>query len=511
MPTQSLNNNKRIAKNTLLLYFRMLLLMGVNLYMSRIILKTLGVVDYGIYNVVAGVITMLGFITGPLGGTASRYVTFALGEGNLNKLKHVFGSTLVVQIIVSAFILVISETLGLWFVMNKLVIPEIRFTAALWIYHFSIFTAIISLLSVPYNAVIIAHEKMDAFAYISIFEALARLGIVFSLEVIPFDHLIIYGGLLMVIQVIVRIMYTVYCKRNFVECKGSVRWNFPLVKELLGYSSWSSLGYLAVVGYSQGLNILLNMFFGPIVNAARGIAVQVQSAILQLCTNFQMALNPQITKSYASGDYEYMHKLIVYASKYSFYIMSLIIVPLLVNIRYVLELWLTNVPDHTVIFLRLTLAIAMLDCMKNPVLNAIHATGKIKFFQTVEGLCLLSIVPIAYLFLRFTTAMPEIVFVVYLSVEILTQVVRLVIILPRIKMDFSPYLKKVILPIGCVTIFLVCIVLLAEPANSFLSLVLSAIEIITLEAIVILVVGINHKERVFLTNHIKSILNKKQR
>lgn len=487
----------------------MLFIMAVNLYTSRIILQTLGVVDYGIFNVVAGIITMLGFITGPLGGTASRYITFALGEGNLEKLKSVFGSTLMVHIIMSVLLLIIAESFGLWFVMNKLVIPSTRFTAALWIYQFSVITAIVSLLSVPYNATIIAHEKMNAFAYISIFEVLAKLVSVILLKVIFFDHLIVYGALLLVIQLVIRVIYTLYCKRKFVECKYPLIWRWPLIRELFAYASWCSLGYLAVVGYTQGLNILLNMFFGPVVNAARAIAVQVQSAILQLCANFQMALNPQITKSYASGDLEYMHKLIYYSSKYSYFIMIIIIIPLMLNIQYVLGLWLGKVPDHTVNFIRLTLVIALLECLKNPILTAIHATGKIKYFQTIEGICLISIVPIAFLFLHFTNAVPEIVFKVYLFVELFTQLIRLIIILPRIEMSFIPYIKRVLLPIFEVSLFISFVFVYFKPCDTFGGLLSSCFQIIFFETIVILFLGLNKKERCFIYTHVKSIMLKK--
>ena len=496
--SQSTDNNKRIAKNTIFLYFRMLFLMAVNLYTSRIILNVLGVVDYGIFNVVAGVITMLSFITGPLGGSASRYITFALGEGNFEKLKKVFGSTMITHILLCGGIFVFAETLGLWFVMNKLVIPECRFHAALWIYQFSILTSIISLLSVPYNATIIAHEKMNTFAYISIFEVLAKLGSILLLEYLKYDHLIVYGALLLTIQVIIRIIYTVYCRKSFLECKYALSWNPRLLRELVAYSSWSSLGYLAVVGYTQGLNILLNLFFGPVVNAARGIAVQVQSALLQLCTNFQMALNPQITKSYAVNDLNYMHRLIIYASKYSYYVMLLVVVPVLVNIKYILFLWLKQYPDYTIPCVRLTLLIALLECMKNPILTAIHATGKIKRFQTIEGLCLITIVPISYLLLRFGIASPEIVFLVYLFVELITQVIRLRIVLPVIKMGAKPYMSLVLKPIVLVSIGACLIFYLSEPCKSFIGLIFSFLFIVSFELILFWLFGTTQSDRLFL-------------
>ena len=506
--TSQASNNKRIAKNTVFLYFRMLFLMAINLYTSRVILRVLGVVDYGIFNVVAGIITMLGVITGPLGGAASRYITVALGKGNFEKLKETFGSTLMAHIIICIILLILAETIGLWFVMNKLNIPQDRYIAALFIYQFSIITAIVSLISVPYNAVIIAHERMDAFAYISIFEVLSKLAVVFLLEWLSYDYLIMYGAFLLIIQVLIRLIYTIYCKKHFKECNHSLCWNFPLLKEIIAYSSWSSLGYLAVVGYTQGLNILLNMFFGPVVNAARGIAVQVQSAILQLCSNFLMAINPQITKSYATNNLAYMHKLIVYASKYSFYIMILVIVPVMINVKYILGLWLGNVPDHTVAFIRLTLLIALLECVKNPVITAIHATGIIKKFQTVEGFFLISIVPIAYWLLWLGVTQPEIVFIVYLVVEFITQIVRLKIVLPRIQMKFKSYIKGVIVPIGLVSLLVVSCFVFFQPCNSFSSLIYKSLMIIGAELVIIMCFGLQQKERMLLMKCIKSIISK---
>jgi len=506
--TSQASNNKRIAKNTVFLYFRMLFLMAINLYTSRIILRVLGVVDYGIFNVVAGIITMLGFITGPLGAAASRYITVALGKGNFEKLKETFGSTLMAHIMICIFLLVLAETIGLWFVMNKLNIPQDRYVAALFIYQFSIITAIVSLISVPYNAVIIAHERMDAFAYISIFEVLSKLAIVFLLEWLSYDHLITYGAFLLIVQVLIRLIYTIYCKKHFKECNHSLRWNFPLLKELIAYSSWSSFGYLAVVGYTQGLNILLNMFFGPVVNAARGIAVQVQSALLQLCSNFLMAINPQITKSCATNNLEYMHKLIVYASKYSFYIMILVIVPVMINVKYILGLWLGTVPAHTVSFIRLTLLIALLECVKNPIITAIHATGNIKKFQTIEGFFLISIVPIAYWLLWLGIAQPEIVFIVYLVVEFITQIVRLKIVLPRIQMKFKPYIKGVIVPIGLVSLLVASCFVIFQPCNSFSTLISKSLMIIGAELIIIMCFGLQQKERMLIMKSVKGIISK---
>lgn len=449
---QTSDNNKRIAKNTLLLYFRMLFMMAVSLYTSRIVLNTLGVVDFGINNVVGGVITMLGFLTGSLSAASSRYITFDLGKGNMNIMKKTFGNILSIHYILTGIILLVGETVGLWFVANKLQIPMERETAAMWVYQFSILSSILSVLSAPYNAAIIAHEKMSAFAYISIIDVVLKLLIVYALLIIPYDKLIVYVALFFCIQLFDRIVYGVYCYRNFEETRVNPSYNSKLFKEIFVYAVWTMNGNLAVVGFTQGINILLNMFFGPAVNAARGIAVQVQTVCQNFCTNFQMAVNPQLTKSYAQGNLAYMHQLLIKSTKFSFFILLMITLPLMFKAKMVLALWLSIVPEHTVNFLRLILVTGILYTLSNPICTAIHATGKIKKFQIIEGTLLLLIVPIAYVLLKFFHIKPEYVFLVHIVVEIFTQLVRLRIVLPQIDMKLVLYLKKVLLPIASVVL-----------------------------------------------------------
>lgn len=445
-------NNKRIAKNTLLLYVRMLFIMLVSLYTSRVVLNTLGVVDYGIYNVVGGVIAMLGFLTGSLGAASSRYITYDLGIGDMAIMKRTFGNIKSIHYILAGVILLIGETVGLWFVVTKLQIPAERATAAFWVYQFSIFSSMMAVISVPYNATIIAHEKMSAFAYISIADAVLKLLIVYLLVVIPYDKLIIYAVLLFVIQSFDQIVYIVYCSKHFEEIRSRCCYDKKQFKEIFAFAGWTMNGNLAVMGYTQGLNILLNMFFGPAVNAARGIAVQVQGVCQMFCVNFQMALNPQLTKSYAKGDITSMHSLLIKSSKFSFYILYVIAVPLMFEAHTVLKLWLGIVPEHTVSFLRLILIVGLLYTLSNPIIVSVHATGKLKKFQIIEGTMLLMIVPIAYLLLKVFGIAPEIVFVVHIIVEICTQYARVRIVLPMIQMKLRIYLREVILPIIMVVI-----------------------------------------------------------
>ncbi len=448
--TDTSANNNRIAKNTLLLYIRMFFMLVINLYTSRVILKTLGVTDYGINNVVGGVITMLGFLTSSLGGASSRYITYNLGKGDMAVMKKTFGNILSIHFILAAIVLVIGETLGLWFMSTQLQIPLERETAALWVYQFSIFSSVLAVISVPYNATIIAHEKMSAFAYISIADAILKLLIVYLLVIIPYDKLIIYAILYFCIQAFDRIVYGIYCSRHFEETHTRLRYDGNLFREIFAFAGWTMNGDLAVIGYTQGLNILLNIFFGPAVNAARGIAVQVQGVCQQFCSNFQMALNPQLTKSYAQGNLDNMHRLLVKSSKFSFYILFFIVLPLVFKTEFILKLWLGIVPEHTATFLRLILIVGLLYTLSNPIIVSVHATGKLKKFQLMEGTMLLTIVPIAYILLKFFGIRPEYVFVVHIAVELCTQYARMRIVLPMINMKLGDYVRSVLKPIAFV-------------------------------------------------------------
>lgn len=440
-------NNKRIAKNTLLLYFRMMLIIIITLYTSRVILNTLGVEDYGIYNVVGGVITMLGFLNGSLGGASSRFITFALGKGDKNELQNVFSTVLSVHFLLAGIIVLLAETVGLWFVCNKLVIPAERMTAALWVYHCAILTMVVTIISVPYNALIIAYERMDAFAYISILEVVLKLVIVWMLVYIPADKLIVYALLYLLVQFIIRMSYSRYCSTHFREIKPKLQWNIPLMKKISTYAGWTVNGNLAIMGYTQGINILLNLFFGPAVNAARGVAVQVQTAIMSFVQNFQMAVRPQIIKSFATNDLLYMHKLVITSSKYGFFLLLLLAFPIMFGIDAILRIWLGIVPEHTANFVRIMLFVGMIEPLSVSLINALHATGDIKKFQIYEGSALLSIVPIAYVLLKFYHVTPEAIMWVYFGVSFITQVIRVWIILPKIFMNYREYLHRVVFPL----------------------------------------------------------------
>lgn len=440
-------NNKRIAKNTLLLYFRMLLTMSVSLYTSRVVLNVLGIEDFGLYNVVGGVIAMLGFLNNSLSGASSRFITFELGKGDDGKLSQTFSTILCIHFILAIVILIFGETIGLWFVHNKLVIPEGRMTAALWVYHCSILTAMVSVISVPYNSLIIAHEKMNAFAYISIVEVSLKLIIVWLLSFLAFDKLIVYAILILTIQISIRMLYNHYCTKHFVESRTLPSYHPEQMREIFVYAGWTMNGNLAVVGYTQGINILLNLFFGPLVNAARGIAVQVQHAVMTFVANFQTAIRPQIIKSYANHDLKYMHTLIIASSKYGVYLMMCITFPLLLCIHPVLKLWLGVVPDYTSNFVFIMLLTGLLQPLSSALIVGIHATGDLRKFQLFEGTSLLTVVPIAYFLLKVYHISPEMVMITYLCIELITQGIRVWIVLPKIGLNYLEYFRKAIIPL----------------------------------------------------------------
>lgn len=443
--SQTSINNSRIAKNTIFLYFRMILLMGVSLYTSRVVLSTLGIDDFGIYNVVGGFIGMLAFLNGAMGGCTQRFITIALGKGDEDELKKVFSTCVITHAMIALLVFILAETIGLWFVMEKLVIPEERMTAAMVVYQCSIVSSLMMIMSFPYNADIIAHERMSAFAYISIFEAFANLGIVFILSLGNIDKLILYAILLMIVKILVILVYRLYCKRHFSE--SAFRWFFEknLLKEMLSFTGWNLWGGLAGTLMGQGINILLNLFFGPAVNAARGVAVQVQSAVQLFATNFQTALNPQIMKTYAVGELSDMHRLLFRSVKFTFMLLLCLILPITIEIDYILKLWLKEVPEYTNVFVRIMLGISIVDAISNPFMTASAATGRVKVYQSVVGSILLSIVPIAYITLKLGGA-PYMVFIVHLCVALVAFVVRLFIIRNMISLSLCKYVREAILP-----------------------------------------------------------------
>ena len=439
-------NNKRIAKNTLILYIRMFVFMAIGFYTSRVILNTLGVEDYGVYNVVGGIVTMFTFINGALASATSRNITFELGTGNKEKLRAVFGTGLTIHGIVSLIIILAAETIGLWLFYHKMQIPVDRMDAAMWVYQLSVLSAALSIMMVPYNAAIIAHEKMSAFAWITLLDAILKLVIVFLLVVIPYDKLIIYALLFFLVSVVDQLIYVIYCFKHFPESHSGFLWNNIILKEMSSFAGWSLFGNLAGVAFTQGVNILLNIFFGPVVNAARGVAVQVQSIVQQFIRNFQVALNPQITKSYAANELGEMHKLMFRSARFSFLLMFFISLPVLLETNFLLVIWLKIVPENTVLFFRLIMCTSLIYATANPLIIANQATGIVKNYQIVCGCILLTILPISYLVLKLGAPAYS-VFVVHFVVEAVAQFARMYMLRHLIDLPVSAYMKQIYLPL----------------------------------------------------------------
>lgn len=487
----------------------MIFMMLVSLYTNRVVLNTLGVEDYGIYNVVGGVVAMFGFINGAMSTSTQRYITFELGRGDAKSLHKVFNTSVIIHALLSVLIVVLAETIGLWFFYCEMVIPQERLNAAMWVYQFSVLASIVMIMSVPYNAAIVAHERMSAFAYISVLEAVLKLLIVYLLQIGDVDRLVLYAVLIFAVQLGIRMVYSIYCNRHFEETKFHWQWDKTLFCEMLGFAGWNLWGCCASATFTHGLNLLLNTFFGPVVNAARGIAVQVQAAVSQFSINFQTAINPQIIKSYAVNDYVYMHSLIFRSSKFTFCLLLILSLPVMFETGTILQLWLKTVPEHTVMFIRLMLCVTIIDSVANPLMVSAAASGRVKLYQGVVGGILLCILPISYIVLRLGGD-PASVFVVHLCVCIVAFVVRLYIIRPIIKLPLRMYCRYVLLP--CLIVTLLSIVfpifiknILSEGIFSFLIVCLSSFVSV---ALVTYWVGLNLSERDFIRRKVRSFLSK---
>ena len=510
MSQETSTNNLRIAKNTFLLYVRMIVIMLVSLYTSRVVLSNLGVDDYGIYNVVGGVVAMFSFVNGAMKGVTQRYITFALGKGNQKQLSIAFNTSLQIHFLIALLIFVLAETVGLWFLKTKMNIPESREVAAFVVYQCSILSTLVLIMSVPYNAIIVAHERMSAFAYISIVEVGLKLVIAFALTIYTIDKLIFYAILLLIVQVLIRVIYGRYCAIHFSETKILKVKDRRLFREMLSFAGWNMWGGLAVITYTQGLNIMLNLFFTPVVNAARAIAVQVQYAVQQFSVNVQTAINPQITKSYAQGNFDYMHSLIFRSSKFTFILLFIISLPLILETDYILLIWLKEVPEYTGIFLQIILCITIIDAVSNPLMTGAQASGKIRLYQLVVGGIQLLILPISYIVLKLGHP-PYYVFIVHFSVSVAAYIIRIFIVKPLIKLSLREYLRKVIIP--CVII-----VLSAFPIPFFVKSKLVELSFVNFLVVCFVSVicvsvsanffGLNKSERLFIRTKLLSFIKK---
>lgn len=502
-------NNKRIARNTILLYFRMLLTMGVSLYTSRIVLNTLGIEDFGIYNVVGGVVMMFSFLNSSMSSATQRFLSFELGKNDYAQLKKVFSMSVNIHAIIALAIFILAETIGLWFLNIKLVIPLERLEAANWVYQFSILSFMVTVMSVPYNSTIIAHERMKIYAYVSIVEVILKLLIVFALVWLGFDKLKMYAILVFSVAALIWIIYRTYCKRNFTETSYQFLWEKSLYKTLMNYAVWNLFGNVAAVTFNQGINIMLNIFFGPAINAARGIAYQVNGAINGFVSNFQMAMNPQIVKSYASDNREYMHQLIFQGAKYSFFLLFFISLPILLETEIILKIWLKVVPEYTIIFTRLVIINVLIDCISGPLMTAAQASGKIKVYQAVVGSLLLLILPISYLFLKLGLP-PQITLYVSISISIIALLARLRIISPLVNLSIIKFTKYVIVPVLLITIVSTIFSLtikfsINNELLQFFAVCIASVFSVTLS---IYWIGLRKTEQIFMRNKLSKFVYK---
>ncbi|MBR6124360.1 lipopolysaccharide biosynthesis protein [Candidatus Saccharibacteria bacterium] len=501
-------NTKRIAKNTLFLYFRMILTMVVGLYTSRIVLQTLGIENFGIYNAVGGFIALFSILSGSLSSSISRFLTFELGVGNQNKLNKIFSSAVSIQLLLSLIIIVVAETIGLWFLNTKMNISESKLSAANWVFHLSVLTFCINLVSVPYNAAIIAHERMAAFAYVSIFEVLCKLGIAWAILVSPIDKLIFYALLMTLVALLVRLVYGFYCKKNFKECHYHIIFDKGLLLQMFSFAGWNFFGTGAHHLMTHGVSVLVNVFFGVALNAARGISMQVDSVLIQFVNNFTVAINPQITKSYATGKMDYLYKLIFGGAKYSFFLLFFFALPIFFEIDIILSLWLKNVPEHTANFIRLSLIASLIHVLSLTMITAMLATGNIKKYQIVIGSLGMLVFPLSYIAFRAGLAV-ETTYVVTIVIFIVNLVCRLFFLKNMIGLSIVKFFRYVLLKIisvtliSCIPLCSICF-FLEDSLNRFLIVVISGM---FFSVISILYVGLDKDERSFVFDKLKKIVS----
>ena len=506
--TDTSANNKRIAKNTLLLYIRMFLMMGITLYTSRVVLQMLGVDDFGIYNVVGGIIVLFSFINNAMVASTQRFLNFELGRGNVEEAQKVFAASLNIYLVIVVIFMLLAETLGLWFLNRYINIPPERTVAANWVYQASLVATALNFVRMPYNAAIIAYERMSFYAYTSIIEAALKLGIVFLLYSFA-DKLIAYAWLVSVVALLILLMYVFFCRRVFFICRHhTFAYDKRRYTALVSFSGWSLFGSVANMGASQGVNILLNIFFGVFVNAAMGIANQVSGAIGLFVGNFQTAFNPQIVKSYAYGEMERFINLILKASKYSYYLLFLIALPCFICCNEILQLWLGEVPLHAVSFCRLLIIFSLIDAIQGPLWMSAQATGKIKHYQLLMSCLILLNLPVTYVVLKLFP-IAELGLVIRVSINIITAVVRVVYLKLLFPFPGIRYVKETVgtcIVVSVMSVLFPWLIYQNTDGLSQLCLTISASLVCTL--VFIYIIGLSCSERQIVLNIIRRIFNK---
>lgn len=501
-------NTKRIAKNTMMLYCRMLFSMVVSLYTSRVVLNTLGVEDYGIYNVVGGFVAMFSLISSSLSSSVSRFLTFELGRGDMERLKRTFSTSLLIHVVLAIIIFVLMESIGVWFLNNKMTIPTERIYAANWVFQASIVSFMLGLLSVPYNASIVSHERMKTFAYVGILDVILRLMIILFIAYFPwtFDKLIVYSLLLVGVGFLMQYVYWTYCSRNFKECRFTLSFDRMLIREMTAFAGWNFFGNGAYILNTQGVNVLINLFFGVVANTARGIAGQVDGAIQSFVGNFTTAINPQITKSFAAGDYEYMHKLICRGAKFSFFLTLLLSVPVICETEMILALWLKTVPPHTVVFVRLAIASSMTTVIGNTLVTGMAASGNIKRYQLIITSVGFVVFPLTWIAFKLGFPVSStywIFFIIYFTLIFL----RIYLVKDLIHINPFMYLKEVVLKglIVALLSFSIPVSLSFSLSSSIGRLFLIILVSFTCSTLSIYIVGLDKEERFYVVSNLRNL------
>lgn len=502
-------DNKRLAKNTLFLYFRMFLVMGVSLFTSRVILNALGVNDFGIYNVVGGMVALFSIISVSLAGSISRFITYELGTGDTEKLKQIFSTSIIIQFAISVIIILFASPLAFWFLNHKMDIAPERMLSANWVLGFSILTFIIGLISVPYNACIIAHEKMKAFAYVGVVEVLLKLGVAYLIYAFSQDRLILYAFLIFCISLIIRLIYGIYCSRHFEECHTKLHFNKPIFKEMSSFAGWNIFGGVSGVLQNQGTNVILNTFYGTSINAAYGIGIQVNSAVSSLSQNFMTALNPQITKMYAQKKNEQLLQLIYSGSRFSFFLLWIPSLIILLNTSYILKLWLSEVPAYTSGFVNLFIIYSLSENIAQPLSIAQASTGKIKYFQICVGGIRLLVLPLVYWFLKLGLS-PLSSLCIIIGISLCMLLMKIFFLKHDIKLNVRTFFSNVILRVTIIislTSFLSYISIFKLP-NDFGFFIIKTIIIIIISCIIIYYFGCTKTEKFLVKERINSFIVK---
>lgn len=504
-------NTKLMAKNSAFMYVQMAVKMLIGLYTVRVILHALGAEDYGIYNVVGGFVTMFSFITNTLVSASQRFFAYSIGRGEKEMLNRYFNSSLLSFIILAVVLFIVIEGFGWWFVNYKMVVPDNRLEASNWVLQFAIAAFVVRILAVPYKAMIVSHEKLIYYALVSVSDSLMLLGIAFLLQAVQTDKLKVYAVCMFGVAFISTLLYITLCKSSFKEdSRIRIKWEGSLMKEMLSYCGWYMFGTMALMVRSQGINILLNLFFNPVVNAARAIAYQINNAINQFVNSFYNAVRPQITKLTAAENNEGMINLVNSSSVISFYLTCLIAVPLLIEMPVVLAVWLREVPQYTIIFSRLVVITAMIDTLGQPLTTAVCATGRIRNFQIITGIILMMNLPVSYFMLKIYPD-PYLVFYVAIVFAAITQLARMIFM----KRMFGMSIKRYVVDVLVRTAIVFTLAILATYGLRQISgdgmwahlLVLVSSVIITI--LLSYYVGMKRQQRVALSTGIKNWLNKK--